>query len=106
PFNVPFNDDGSIRDTSRIDDALPTIEFLRKAGAQVILMSHMSNKEASLAPVAEYLRGRGIDVELVEDLPTTNNPLRSETSQQPTTSDESLVIGHGSSVMLLENLRR
>lgn len=88
PFNVPL-DGETIRDTSRIDDALPTIEFLKNAGAQVILMSHMSDKEASLAPVAEYLRGKGLDVEFVGDF----REQRAESVKQ-------------GSVVLLENIRR
>lgn len=89
PFNVPLNDDGTIRDASRIDEGLATIEFLTKAGAQVILMSHMSSAEASLAPVADYLRSKGLGVEFVGDF----REQRAENIKQ-------------GSVVLLENIRR
>jgi phosphoglycerate kinase len=59
-FNVPQNEDCSISDDSRIRAALPTIEFLRKAGAKVVLVSHLGrpkgvSEKLSLKPVAERL---------------------------------------------------
>ncbi len=59
-FNVPQNEDQSISDDSRIRAALPTIEFLRKAGAKVVLVSHLGrpkgvSEKLSLKPVANRL---------------------------------------------------
>lgn len=64
-FNVPLTDDGAggrvITDDGRIRAALPTLEFLRSAGARVVLMAHLgrpkgeARPELSLAPVAERL---------------------------------------------------
>jgi phosphoglycerate kinase len=60
-FNVPQHADRSISDDSRIRAALPTIELLRKAGAKVILASHLGrpkdgpSEKYSLAPVAKRL---------------------------------------------------
>lgn len=50
-------DKGKIRDDFRIKDALPTINYLRKKGAKVILMSHIGDDGSeSMEPVALYLR--------------------------------------------------
>jgi phosphoglycerate kinase len=56
-FNVAFAADGSIADDFRIVKALPTINFLAKAGAIVVLMSHLDKdgKLASLQTVAKRL---------------------------------------------------
>lgn len=60
-FNVPINEAGIITDDRRIREALPTINYLRKNGAIVILMSHLGRPKGkfsskySLKPVAEKL---------------------------------------------------
>ncbi len=58
-FNVPLKD-GKITDENRIVGALPTIEYLVKEGARVILCSHLGKPKAfdaafSLEPVAKRL---------------------------------------------------
>ncbi|MGL5649219.1 MAG: phosphoglycerate kinase, partial [Clostridium sp.] len=59
-FNVPLKD-GVITDENRLVGAMPTIEYLVKNGAKVILCSHMGKPkgepkaELSLAPVAKRL---------------------------------------------------
>ena len=60
-FNVPFDKDGNISNTKRIDESLKTIRYLLQNGAKVIIISHlgrpkgMKKSEYSLKPVAEYL---------------------------------------------------
>ncbi len=60
-FNVPLSKEGDILDDYRIKQTLPTIEYLIKEGAEVILMSHLGNpggkfkKELVMAPVAQRL---------------------------------------------------
>jgi phosphoglycerate kinase len=57
-FNVPLDENKHITDENRIRGALPTIQYLVKHGAKVILCSHMGrpkgefNMKYSLAPVA------------------------------------------------------
>ncbi len=60
-FNVPMDEAKKITDENRIVGALPTIRYLKDAGAQVILCSHLGrpkgefNMKYSLAPVAARL---------------------------------------------------
>lgn len=60
-FNVPLDEKGNITDETRIQAALPTIQYLLDQGAKVILMSHLGRPkgevkpEFSLAPVAKRL---------------------------------------------------
>ncbi len=59
-FNVPL-EDGKITDDRRISEAVPTIDYLLKHGAAVILCSHLGrpkggpSPEFSLKPVANQL---------------------------------------------------
>ena len=60
-FNVPQDENGKITSDKRIVASLPTIEYLLKNGAAVILCSHLGrpkgefNMKYSLAPVAKRL---------------------------------------------------
>lgn len=67
-FNVPI-EDGNIRDTFRIDAALPTLRFLLDHGARVIVISHLGKgkPEESLLPVADYL-GKQLPLSFVHAL--------------------------------------
>lgn len=72
-FNVPISE-GVVGDDTRIQAALPTIQYLLDNGAAVILCSHLGRPKNepdpafSLRPVAEYLDGLiGADVKFAED---------------------------------------
>lgn len=60
-FNVPLDDEQNITDDRRIEEAMPTINYLLEHGAAVILMSHLgrpkgeAKAEYSLAPVAKRI---------------------------------------------------
>ncbi len=74
-FNVPLNDKKEVTDETRIVAALPTIEYLKKQNAKVILCSHLGRPkgefkpEFSLKPVALRLEQRlGCSVTFASDV--------------------------------------
>jgi len=74
-FNVPLDENKHITDENRIQGALPTIQYLIRNGARVILCSHMGrpkgefNMKYSLAPVAARLSELlGQEVKLAKDV--------------------------------------
>lgn len=99
-FNVSVSN-GSVGEDYRIRMAIPTIEFLSKRGAKVILASHLGRPEGrdpdyTLAPVAKRLHeiaGRaGINVRFASEC------------VGPAVESEISHMGHGD-ILLLENLR-
>jgi len=97
-FNVPLKD-GKVESDKRLKESLPTIEYLRKKGAKVILMSHLGRPDGkrvpdmSLRPVADALAGLlGTPVAFADDCvgPAAEQAVKS--------------LGAGG-VLLLENLR-
>ncbi len=73
-LNVPVKD-GKVTSDKRIRASLPTIEHAMKAGAKVMLMSHLGrpeegvySEENSLKPVADHLSGLlGKEVRLIQN---------------------------------------
>src|SRR5665213_3173470 len=67
-FNVPLDNAGNASDIFRLKKGWTTVEYLSKAGAKVIILSHIGrDPEESLAPVAEALKQFG-KVHYVPDL--------------------------------------
>ncbi len=74
-LNVPQADDGSVTDDTRIRASLPTIQHAMRAGAKVMLMSHLGRPEEgvyseadSLKPVAKCLsKLLGREVRVIKD---------------------------------------
>ncbi len=70
-LNVPIVK-GKISDTTRIDKILPTLKFLNKQKAKIIILSHVGRprgkalKELSLKPICENLQHQlGLNVKLI-----------------------------------------
>lgn len=98
-FNVPL-DDGRITDDFRIQQALPTIQYLFEHHARLILCSHLGrpdgkpNSDESLFPVAKRL-GELLGRDKVNFVHDCIGPIVSKAAEE-------LQPGH---VLLLENLR-
>ncbi len=60
-YNVPVGDDGKITDDYRMQQSLPTIQYLQKQNCKIIIISHLGrpkdshDTKASLWPVAKRL---------------------------------------------------
>ncbi len=97
-FNVPIND-GSITETSRIKKILPTIEFLVKKKAKIIIVSHLGRPKGeivsslSLKPIADKLSNY-----------TNQKVLFINKTLGPDVIQKSHNMGKGE-IVLLENLR-
>ena len=70
-LNVPIKN-GKITDTNRIDKVMPTLEFLLKKKAKIIIISHVGrpkgkiSRELSLKPICENLQDQlGLNVRLI-----------------------------------------
>ena len=89
-LNVPI-EKGVVADDFRIASSLPTIEYLRAAGARVIIVSHLGRRpEETLSPVADFLN---------KSFPIRFCPTVAELGSMT----NSLADGE---VLLLENIRR
>jgi len=99
-YNVPIAEDGSVSDDKRITAAMPTVNYLLKNGAKVILCSHLGRPKGqidpkfSLAPVAKRLK------ELLPDV----NVLFASDVIGPDAKAKAAALKEGE-ILLLENLR-
>ena len=97
-LNVPL-DDGRITDTTRIDKILPTINFLLKNDAKIIILSHVGRPKGkvvnklSLKPICEDLKKKlNEDIKLI-----TKNLKQIDSNDLFNNQDEKII--------MLENLR-
>jgi phosphoglycerate kinase len=92
-FNVHI-EGGFVKETYRIERAMQTLDFLVRAGAKVIIISHIDSKEGgSLEPVARYLTQRFPRLRFVPDI------------YAPEVSREVADLKEGG-ILLFENLRK
>ncbi|MDC1185909.1 phosphoglycerate kinase [Candidatus Pelagibacter ubique] len=97
-LNVPL-DNGKITDTTRIDKILPTINFLLKNEAKIIIISHVGRpkgkvvSELSLKPICEDLKNKL----------NQNIKLVSKNIKEIKSTD--LFNEHNEKIVILENLR-
>ncbi len=98
-FNVPIDDAGQITDATRIEQSLPSIQYILNQGARLILMSHLgrpkgkNNPKYSLKPCATLLSKL-----LNQDVPLAPDCIGDATQMHV----DAMKPG---SVLLLENLR-
>ena len=97
-LNVPL-DNGKITDTTRIDKILPTINFLLKSEAKIIILSHVGRpkgkvvNELSLKPICENLKNK-----LSENIRLISKNIKEIKSTD-------LFNEHNEKIVILENLR-
>lgn len=63
-LNLPIASDGSVEDIFRLQRALPTIRFLVKCGAKIIIAGYLGRKGDSMRPVAETLIKHAPDIRM------------------------------------------
>ena len=90
-FNLPIKD-GIVEDDFRIQKSLPTINFLQKKGAKIILISHIGKDGETLAPVVEAL-SKFVEVKFVDQV--IGSKVTAEVAQMKE-----------GEIILLENLRK
>ena len=97
-LNVPLSN-GKITDTTRIDKILPTINFLLKNNAKIIILSHIGRpkgkiiNELSLKPVCESLKNK------------LNQDIRLISKNIKEVKSEDLFDTYDEKIVILENLR-
>jgi len=97
-LNVPL-DNGKITDTTRIDKFLPTINFLLKSDAKIIILSHVGRpngkivNEFSLKPICEDLKNK------------LNENIRLISKNIKEIKSTDLFNEHDEKIVILENIR-
>ncbi|MBZ9571807.1 phosphoglycerate kinase [Patescibacteria group bacterium] len=98
-FNVPLTPEGEILDDFRIRKTIPTIEYLIKKGAKIILMSHLDNPGGE---IVERLRLNMIQEKLMEYLDLSVVKAKDCLGKEIEKWIDSMRSGE---ILLLENLR-
>lgn len=98
-FNVPLDETGRITDDRRIQEALPTIQYLREQGAKVILCSHLGRPKGK---IVESMRLTPVAIRLSELLGITVHKAEDCIGPEVEQAVKELKPGD---VLLLENLR-
>ena len=97
-LNVPLSE-GKITDTTRIDKILPTINFLLKHGAKIVILSHVGRPKGkienalSLKPICEDLK-----IKLNQNIELISKNIKEVKSGE-------LFNSHDQKIVILENLR-
>ena len=97
-LNVPLNKQ-KITDTNRIDKIIPTLHFLIKNKAKILILSHVGRpkgkviKELSMEPICEYLKNK---------LSQNIHLIKTNISNF---KDKDLFDNKNESILMLENLR-
>ncbi len=97
-LNVPIKN-GKILDSTRINKILPTINFLLKSNAKIIILSHVGRpngkivNELSLKPVCENLKEK------------INSEIRLVTKNLKEINSNNLFINSDEKILMLENIR-
>lgn len=99
-FNAPMDSNGNIEDDFRIDKSLPTIEYLIKNQAKVVLMSHLDPKSQGF--VQPNFTLKSIAKKLSRILKRTVQMADDCVGQEVSKNVKELNAGE---VLLLENLR-
>lgn len=91
-FDVPIKK-GRVTDDFRIKKGFPTIKFLRKKGAKIIILNHVGRQRETQKPVANYLRRYFPKIKFI---PQFFGPVMRQAISQMKNGD----------ILMLENLRR
>lgn len=98
-FNCPLNKKGEVEDDFRIKRTIPTIEYLLKKDAKIILMSHLDDPGGK---VVEDLRLSPIQEKLFEYLDLSISKAPDCIGENIEEMTKELAVGE---ILLLENLR-
>tara|TARA_Y100001970_G_scaffold166655_1_gene203876 strand:+ start:3639 stop:4847 length:1209 start_codon:yes stop_codon:yes gene_type:complete len=98
-FNVPLNESGQITDDTRIRAAIPTIDYLIKNSAKVILAAHFGRPKGQ---INEKMRLTPVAARLSEILGKNVTLTKSCIGEEAISKTSNLINGD---VLLLENVR-